>query len=397
MLCAQVPFARMIDVDAQSFIVVIATSFLAGLTTVLLPRSIALPAVVVELLLGIVIGPQVLDLARPDEFIEFLANLGLGFLFFFAGYELDLDRIKGRPLRLALLGWLVSLGLAYSVGGIIALAGVVLSLVYTGSALATTALGTVLPIVSDAGQVKTKFGRYLMGAGAVGEFGPILLVTLALSAEQPLREAGLLLVFVVLAAILAGVASRTALPKWMTSRIPESGGSSQLAVRVSVLLVFALVWLAEGMGLEVLLGGFLGGMVARFAVARNPSKDLEPKLMAIGFGFLIPFFFVYSGMNFDLDSLLGTTSALLKLPLFLALMLVVRGAPAMLLYRKDLDARKRRALALLSSTQLPLVVAITTLAVEGGHMRSSTAAALVGAALLSTIVYPKLALRLLST
>lgn len=387
----------MIDVDAQSFIVVIATSFLAGLTTVLLPRSIALPAVVVELLLGIVIGPQVLDLARPDEFIEFLANLGLGFLFFFAGYELDLDRIKGRPLRLALLGWLVSLGLAYSVGGIIALAGVVLSLVYTGSALATTALGTVLPIVSDAGQVKTKFGRYLMGAGAVGEFGPILLVTLALSAEQPLREAGLLLVFVVLAAILAGVASRTALPKWMTSRIPESGGSSQLAVRVSVLLVFALVWLAEGMGLEVLLGGFLGGMVARFALARNPSKDLEPKLMAIGFGFLIPFFFVYSGMNFDLDSLLGTTSALLKLPLFLALMLVVRGAPAMLLYRKDLDARKRRALALLSSTQLPLVVAITTLAVEGGHMRSSTAAALVGAALLSTIVYPKLALRLLST
>jgi len=387
----------MIGTDPQSFIVVITASFLAGLTTVLLPKSIALPAVVVELLLGIVVGPQVLDLARPDAFMEFLANLGLGFLFFFAGYELDLERIKGRPLRLALIGWLISLALAYTIGGIIALAGVVLSLLYTGSALATTALGTVLPIVSDAGQVKTKFGRYLLGAGAVGEFGPILLLTLALSSQQPLREAALLVAFVFLAAVLAALASRTSLPAWMTARIPDRGGSSQLAVRVAVLLVFALVWLAQGMGLEVLLGGFLGGMVARAAVARNPSEDLEPKLMAIGFGFLIPFFFVYSGMSFDLDSLLGSTGALLKLPLFFALMLLVRGLPAMILYRDDLDSRKRRALAFLSSTQLPLVVAISTIAVEGGHMRTSTAAALVGAALLSTIIYPKLALRLLSS
>lgn len=392
----QVAFRGVIDVDAQSFIVAVTVSFIAGLTTVLLPRSIALPAVVVELLLGIAVGPQVLELARPDEFMGFLANLGLGFLFFFAGYELDLQRVKGRPLRLAALGWLVSLALAYSVGGALAVAGIVVSLVYTGSALATTALGTVLPIVSDAGQVKTRFGRYLMGAGAVGEFGPIILVTIALSSAQPLHEAALLLAFVVLAAVLAALASRAALPAWLTARIPERGGSSQLAVRVAVLLVFALVWLAEGLGLEVLLGGFLGGMVTRAAMSRNPSQqELEPKLMAIGFGFLIPFFFVYSGMNFDLDALTESSSALLKVPLFLALMLLVRGLPVMLLYRSDLDASKRRALALLSATQLPLVVAITTIAVEGGHMKPDTAAALVGAALLSTILFPKLALRLL--
>ena len=163
--------------------------------------------------------------------------------------------------------------------------------------------------------------------------------------------------------------------------------SSQLAVRLAVVLVFGLVALAGTLGLDVLLGGFVAGIVTRLALKGREVKVLESKLTAVGFGFLIPFFFVSSGMNFDLDAL-GDADTLLKVPMFVALFLFVRGVPALVLYRRVLSARDRVALAFYSATELPLVVAITTIAVDQGHMRTSTAAALVGAAIVSTAAFP---------
>jgi Kef-type K+ transport system membrane component KefB len=382
----------MIDVDAASFLVVVATACLAALTAALVPARVAPPVVVLEVVLGIVIGPDVLELAEDDEFIEFFSNLGLGMLFFFAGYEIDFDRVKGRPLLLGGIGWLVSLALAYSLGGILAAAGVVLSLLFTGSALATTAIGTLIPILRDAGQLRGRFGSYMLAAGAVGEFGPILLLTLVLSSKQPLHEAAILVVFVVLAVALAVASVRLAWRGWpLLERTIETSG--QLAVRVAVLLTFGLVALAAELGLEVLIGGFVAGMITRAALRGREVTSFESKLTAIGFGFLIPFFFVSSGLAFDLEAL-GSARALAEVPMFLALFLVVRGVPALLLYRRDLPSRERLALGMFSATQLPLVVAITTVAVEGGHMRSSTAAALVGAALLSSLIFPFVGLAL---
>ena len=140
-------------------------------------------------MLGILVGPQVLDLAKTDGFIEFFSNLGLGMLFFFAGYEIDFERIKGMPLELGAWGWLLSIGLAYAIGGVLMAAGVIDSSLYVGSAMATTAIGTLIPILRDNGELKTSFGTYLLAAGGVGEFGPILLVTLFLSTDHPLHEA----------------------------------------------------------------------------------------------------------------------------------------------------------------------------------------------------------------
>jgi Kef-type K+ transport system membrane component KefB len=388
----------MIDVDAASFLVIAAVAAVAALTVALLPGRVAPPVVVLELLLGIAVGPQVLDLAQNDDFTAFFGNLGLGMLFFFAGYELDFDRLRGRPLALAGAGWALSLALAYGIGGALAAAGIVLSLLYTGSAMATTAVGTLIPILRDAGELRTKFGTYLLGAGAAGEFGPILLVTLVLSTTQPLHEALILLSFIALAAIVAVISVRSAGKGWplLESTLEASG---QAAIRLLVVLVFGLVALASTLGLDILLGGFVAGIVTRLALRGREVEVLESKLTAIGFGFLIPFFFVTSGMDFDLDSLLSSAGALLKVPMFLALFLVVRGVPALLLYRGVLAARERTALAFFSATELPLVVAITTIATDGGHMRSSTAAALVGAAILSTLIYPfvGLALRLRAT
>jgi Kef-type K+ transport system membrane component KefB len=382
-----------IDVDTGSFLLMVLAFTVAAVTVAVLPRRFAPPVVVIELLLGILIGPQVLGIARVDEFIQFFSNLGLGMLFYFAGYEIDFDRIRGRPVLLAAGGWTLSLAIAYGVGGLLAAAGVVLSLLYTGSAMATTAMGTLIPVLRDSGELRTRFGSYMLAAGAVGEFGPILLLTLILSTNQPVHEALILAAFIATAVALALSSVRLAWRGWpLLERTLEA--SSQVAVRLAVLLVFSLVALATELGLDLLLGGFAAGMITRAALRGREVEAFESKLTAVGFGFLVPFFFVTSGMNFDLDALTSSAGALLKLPLFLVLFLVVRGAPALLLYRGVLDARERMALAMFSATQLPLVVAITTIATHTGHMRTTTAAALVGAAMLSTLIFPFIGLAL---
>ena len=173
----------MIGIDSESFLAVVVAAALAAFVAGLVSTRLPLPVVVLEIMLGIVIGPDVLGLADPDAFLDFFSNLGLGMLFFFAGYEIDFERIRGSPLRLGVLGWLLSLVLAYSLGGLLTLTGLVLSLLFTGSALATTAIGTLIPVLSDAGELRTRFGTYLLAAGAVGEFGPILLITLVFSTK----------------------------------------------------------------------------------------------------------------------------------------------------------------------------------------------------------------------
>jgi Kef-type K+ transport system membrane component KefB len=375
------------NISPSTFLAIAAAAAAAAtISSVAFDRGLILPAVVLELLFGIVIGPKVLGL-KPGGAIAFFSDLGLGLLFFFAGYEIDVGRILGRPLRLGALGWFLSLALAYAIGGALAAAGVVLSLLYTGSALATTAMGMLIPILSDTGDLDTGFGTYLLGAGAAGEFGPILLVTLVLSAQSTVHNALILLAFVGLAIVVAIFAVRSSnrtLP--LFERTLES--SSQLAVRWILVLVFALALLASELGLDLLLGGFAAGLITRQMLADKEMPAFDSKLTAVAFGVFVPFFFIASGMKLDVSALVESGSGVLKMFTFLALFLVVRGVPALVLYRGVLERRDRTALALLSSTQLPLVLAITTLATSSGHMRPSTAAALVGAAVLSTLIFP---------
>lgn len=383
----------MLHVDAYSFLVIVLVAAIAAAIVGLGGTRVILPVVVLELVLGIVVGPDVLGLADSDDFIDFFSSLGLGMLFFFAGYEIDFDRIRGAPLKLAAIGWLISLVLAYTISGVLALAGIVLSFLFAGSAMATTALGTLIPILSDAGEVKTRFGTYLLAAGAVGEFGPIILITVFFSTGNPLSSALLLIAFVLIAVLAAVFAIRGMDFGWDAfERTMET--SSQLPVRTAVVLVFLLAALAADLGLDLLLGGFVAGIITRLALGGREAGILESKLSAVGYGFLIPFFFVVSGIEFKLDALLGDPTKMLKVPLFLAAFLVVRGVPALVLYVRELDLRDRLALGFFSATELPLVVAITAIAVDNGEMRASTAASLVGAAVLSTAIYPLVALRL---
>jgi Kef-type K+ transport system membrane component KefB len=381
--------------DPTSFLLVLLAAAVAPIVAAGVGRAlpgIVVPVVVVELVFGALIGPDGLGLADADDILTFLGELGLGFLFFFAGYEIEFDRIRGTPLRLAVVGWAITLALAYTLAGALAAAGVVLSGLLVGSAMTTTALGTLIPVLRDSGQLETNFGRYVLGAGAVGEFGPVLIVTLLLGAQSDTGTQLLLLIAFTAAAVLAAALSAGAVGRswrFIESNMETSG---QVPVRLTVLLLFGLVVMASELGLDVILGAFAAGAILRLLLRGREVERFESKLDAVGFGLLIPFFFVTSGMALDLSALVGSVRALIELPVFLILFLVVRGIPALLLYRRVLDANGRWALALFSGTQLPLVVAITTIGVDTGNMRVSTAAALVGAGVLSVLIYPSLAL-----
>jgi Kef-type K+ transport system membrane component KefB len=379
--------------DTGSFIAVLLVAAAAPLISAGLGRllpGVIVPIVVAELVLGAVIGPRALKFASSDNTLQFLSTLGLGFLFFFAGYEIELSRIRGRPLRLAVVGWLLSLAIAYSLAGILAATGVVISGVLTGSAMSTTAIGTILPVLRDSDQLGGRFGPLMLAAGAIGELGPILIVTLVLTTTSSHVSQGLLLGLFVVLTVLAALASSATVNRWWKFLASSMETSGQLPVRLTVLLVFGLVVVADRLGLDVILGAFAAGMIVRIVVGEHEVHPLETKLEAIGFGFLIPFFFIQSGMNLDLGALGGSFDAVAKVPLFLVGFLLVRGLPALLLYRSDLERSERISLALFSATELPIVVAITSLGVEQGQMRPSTSVALVTAAVLSVLVFPSL-------
>jgi Kef-type K+ transport system membrane component KefB len=358
------------------------------------PVGIRLPIVVLEVLFGIVLGPHGLGLIEAGRVVAFMGALGLAFLFFLAGMEIDLPVIRGRPLALAVWGWLLSVALGVGIGGALALVGFVEAPVMVGVALTTTAIGTLMPILRDAGELPTTFGRFMLAAGAVGEFGPIVLISLVLTRHHSeWQQTALMLLFVALALLAAVLALRSRTPRFIALLQRTMHSSSQLPVRLAILLMVGLVVMAEKFGLDMVLGAFAAGMIVSLASQGEAGGMLRHKLDAIGFGFLIPIFFVMSGIKFDLAALTGSTQAMLRVPIFLVLFLVVRGLPA-LLYRRDLPRHDLPRLALYCATALPLIVAIAEIGIATGAMRSDNAAALVSAGILSLLIYPLLALSL---
>ena len=359
-----------------------------------LPGARLVPVVVVELALGILAGP-VLHLTRPTELITELAGLGMAFLFFMGGMEIDIRRISGRPLALGAGGWLLSLAIAITVAAGLRIAGLDVPVEFIAAALATTALGTLMPIMRDAGLLPTRLGRHAVAAGMCGELFPIIVISVVLTATAERALTAVLLVVFALVIIVCSVGALHLRPAFARDLVTRTmHATSQLPVRACILLLVMLVYLATDFGLDLVLGAFAAGMVVRLALGTGePTHELEHKLDAIGFGFLIPVFFITTGLTFDLDGLLGDAEALALIPIFLAAFLVVRGLPTVL-YRGELPGRDRLALAFYSSTTLPLVVAITTIAVSHDHMKTETSAALVAAAMLSVVLFPLAALLL---
>jgi Kef-type K+ transport system membrane component KefB len=382
-----------VDRDTFSALAVIAAvAVIAPLVSEWLKGRI--PGVVLEIGLGIVIGPQVLALAKVTPVIDGLAGIGITFLFFMAGYEIDLQRIRGRPLVLATAGWIATLVLALAFAATLVVTGFALSTLLIGLALTTTALGTLLPMLEDNGEMHTRFGALVLAIGAAGEFLPIVAITLLLSGNNKWSTGLLLVGFVLLAAGAAALALRPTPHRVALLLGRTLDTSSQLPIRIAVLLVVLLVWVASRLGLDVLLGAFAAGLVVRLANQGEDAAVIDTKLSALAFGMFVPVFFIVSGISFDVDALTGSPGTLLRVPVFLLLFLVVRGVPTFVSHRNELATTDRVAAALLASTALPVVVAITKIGLDRGDMKPANAAALVAAGMLSVLFFPAIAFAL---
>jgi Kef-type K+ transport system membrane component KefB len=369
----------------QSLFVVALVAALAPLIVGLIPR-LRVPQVVVLIVGGVIIGPQVLDLAEPDS-IELLSNVGLGFLFLLAGYELELALFRQRAGKLAVIAWVASAALAGALVGLLASLGLVRAFVPVALGLTTTALGTLLPILRDNNMLRGSFGSFVLAGGAVGEFFPIVAIAIFLGSSG--RFLGLLsLLAVAVIALILSLIPRLGRGGRLQKILAEGqGATAQTTLRWTVAMLLLLLLIANAFGLDVVLGAFLAGIVLR-RWAPGDVKSLEDKLDAVGYGYFIPVFFVASGMGLDLRSIVQSPD---RLVLFFVLLLVVRGLPTLVIYRSALPRPQRLELVFLMATALPLLVALAEIGLETGEMLPENAAALVGAGVLSVLVFPGIA------
>jgi Kef-type K+ transport system membrane component KefB len=380
----------------------IPTLVLIGMAAVLAPiiaewsrRFIAVPEVVIQIIFGILLGPYVLNLAHPNSLVSALSDFGLTYLMFLAGTELDLSIMRKGHLGRAAGSWGTSLVLALAVGVVLRATGLVLDHVVVALCLTTTALGTLLPILHDAEVLHTPVGPSMLSVGAIGEFGPIVAVAVLLTNRDPRLTFVLLALFVAVAVVAALLATQVHPPRFIALMRKHLHSTAQLPVRISVLLVVLLVYLAEKLSLDVLLGAFAAGVVVRLFIQGEDSEQITSKLEAIGFGFLIPIFFIDSGIKFDLHALIHMPKVLLLVPMFTLIFLFTRSLPTWAFFRGVLTRAETRSLAVLSATGLPIIVVITTLGVSEHRMKPQNAAALVAAGMLSVLVYPLIGLGLL--
>jgi Kef-type K+ transport system membrane component KefB len=339
----------------------------------------------------------VLGLVRLDAFVSVMLTIGTAAVLFMAGMEIDFGEIRGRPLSLALRGWTISVAIAFlAVVGLHVVPGVQAPLMTT-IALTTTGLGALLPVLRDGAQLGTPFGRMVLAAGTVGEVGPIVAVSLALSTRYSAwQEFAFLLAFLGLVALTAAVGMGARPPRLLSILSRTMHASSQLPVRLALLMLAALFVLSEELGFEGILGAFAAGMVVGLATRGKEGEQFRIKIDAVCFGWFTPFFFVGTGIAFDLAALTRDAATMLLIPAFLVLFLLGRGITA-LLYRNDIAKPQQLPFALFASVaSLGLTVVITRIGLQAWNMNPDIAQALIGAALLSSLVNPTLAGVLLS-
>jgi Kef-type K+ transport system membrane component KefB len=386
------------DVSFTGLLIVVVIAAAAPLLLGLAPK-LRVPSVVLEIVAGIVVGPSGLKWVKIDLPIQILSLIGLAFLLFLSGLEIDLDRLRGRLIKLAAIGWLVSIAIAFGSGELLHAFGWTRSPLLVAVALSATSLGLVVPVLKDAHESDGQLGQLIIGAASVADFGAILLLSLFFSTSKGTGTntklvliAGLA-VAAVLVAITATRLGRTMKLSATLLRLQDT--TAEIRVRLSVALLIAFVALASKIGVETILGAFVAGvMLGRIDRDGMSHPQFRAKLDAIGYGFLIPAFFITSGLRFDLKALLDSPSAFARIPVFLVLLLIIRGLPAVF-YTGTVGRRAAVAAGLLQATSLPLIVTATQIGLILGTISPITAAALVAAGLLSVVIFPPIALALL--
>ena len=355
------------------------------------------PIVAIELLLGMAVGPSGAGLVNADGALDFLREFGLVYLFFQAGFEFNQKEISGKPLRLGFYAWLVSLSLSLVISAALYLLGLVEAPLLVALILPTTAFGILILMLRQAGELDDEFGHYVLGVAAVSELGPLILASIVLAQhDHHLHQTLLSALFIAI-----GLAAIFLLKRVRSDRLAESivhwlGDGELLPLRIAFVVLLGFVSFADRLGMELVVGSYMAGMAVAVLVRGTRAEILKERLTAIGSGFLVPLFFIESGVDFDLPALVSSPASVVRFIFFCMAFLLIRLAP-LNLFRGTLPERDMPALALLSSTTLPLVVALTYLGVARGQMAHETASALVGAAMVTVTAFPTLAFWLRGT
>jgi Kef-type K+ transport system membrane component KefB len=372
-------------------------AFVAPLAARAIPRRLV-PPVVLEVLAGIAIGPQGLGLVHATGGVYILYLLGFGFLLFLAGQEIEVKRFRGPTFRLTGASFAVSAVISVPVALILRLIAPGADLRLLALAMIASSLGVMVPVLRDADEVTTDFGQLAIMAGSVGEFAALLLLTVLFSAQPESTWAQVAYVAALGAAAVIGavVLRRMWRSPWLRKNLLATDQStSQLRVRGAFVILLAFAAIAHQFGVDALLGAFVGGVVLNVADSddRPTQERYQGKLRAIGYGFLVPVFFIVTGVQFDVKSLFASGTSLALMPALVVGILIVRAAPAAL-YRRQLGTRPAVAAGLLQATTLTFPVVVAEVGRSLGLLTSATAAALVGAALLSVLFFPAAALAL---
>ena len=385
-------FASIPRPDLASLVLVLAASSLAAILS-RIDRRIVLPTVVLELVFGIALGPQALGWAVADPYIEFLANLGLVVLFFFAGVEVVERKVAPSLLARGSAAWGISLALGMGLGYALHTAGIGAEGWLLGIALSTTSLGMLVPILSDAGLLSTALGKAVLGTGVAGEFWPIIVISVALTGVYGAwTEVVLLVAFGALAFLVAGLTMLARPPRIVNVLRETLESTGQAAVRLAILVLAVLVLIARDVGFDFILGAFTAGLIIGLVLDSPEGRSVRIRLEGIGFGFLIPIYFVATGLTFDLDGLLSVSGLLLG-AMFVGLLLLIHGAAATL-WGDSLGVRQTASLTFFAATGLPLIVATVSIGLTRGAIDTDVAASLVGAGMVSVLIFPLLAMRI---
>jgi Kef-type K+ transport system membrane component KefB len=386
------------ELHFTNLLIVVAAGFAAPFALGFFPK-VRLPAIVFELVLGIVLGPAVLGWVEVDEPVEVMSLIGLAVLLFLAGIEIEFAKLRGKVLRATLVGFVVSFGIAVVVGLILQQLDLVKQPIFLAVLLCATSLGVLVPVLKDAGQINSTFGQLVIAAGSIADFGAVILLSLLFSREsgstttKVILLVGLFVIALLIGLAVAGI-EHSARVRAVLKRLQDT--TAQIRVRAAFLILIGFVALAGKLGLEVILGAFIAGAVVSLIDRdREMTHPLfRRKLEAIGFGVFIPIFFVTSGVRYDLDALTSSGSTIARVPIFLAALLIVRGLPA-LLYGRLIPRRQVLIAGLMQGTSLPFIVAGTAIGQELGLISAGSSAALIAAGLLSVLILPALSLALL--
>jgi Kef-type K+ transport system membrane component KefB len=389
---------RVGDLSFSSLAAVAAIALAAPLLVSLAPR-LRMPAVVLEIVLGITVGPSGLGWVRVDVPVNVLALIGLSFLLFLAGLELNLNSLRGRVGTIS-IAYAASAVLALAGGGAVALLDPENKAMFVAIVLASTSLGLVVPVLRDAGQTFSAYGQLVLAASSVGEFGAVLALAVFYSANGAGFGSQLFLLIgfaVLVVAVAIGLARIERSPRFAHALAAQGETSAQLGVRVAILVLAIFVALSNELGFEAVLGAFVAGALLRITdpEERLTNEHLRSKLDAIGYGFLIPAFFVTSGLQFNLDALFNEPTAIAAVPLLVVLFFIARCLPA-LLYRRLYDMRRVAAAGLLQATTLSVPVVAVRIGEQLHTIDADTGAAIIAAGLLTVVLFPPIALMLLS-